>query len=119
MREPLAIAALVSVMAGATFTTLADEHPDPVYRIEMNADYDADEARIEGVQRLRWRNTSSVPVDELQFHLYLNAFANDRTTFMTESGGEHRGFHHEGRRWGYVEVDSGIHYLTKRESEDA
>jgi len=106
MREGIAIAALASVMAGAAGATLADERPDPVYRVEMDATYDAEEARVEGIQRLRWRNTSSAPVDELQFHLYLNAFSNDRTTFMTETGGEHRGFKHEGRRWGYIEVDS-------------
>ena len=29
-------------------------------------------------------------VSELQFHLYLNAFANNRTTFFTESGGQLR-----------------------------
>jgi hypothetical protein len=106
MRARLIFGTLAWVVIMATGTAVADEAPDPVYRVDMEATYDPEEARIEGVERLRWRNTSSVPVDELQFHLYLNAFANDRTTFMTESGGEHRGFHHEGRRWGYVEVDA-------------
>ena len=59
-----------------------------------------------GRERIRWRNTSSVPVEELQFHLYLNAFANDRSTFMTESGGQLRGVEIPKDGWGWIEVES-------------
>lgn len=38
--------------------------------------------RLEGVQRIAWRNTTGVPTDELRFHLYLNGFAHPDTTFM-------------------------------------
>jgi len=92
-------------------TTPLDSHPavelpDPVYRVRMSATYDTETKQIEGVERLRWRNTSSAPVSELQFHMYLNAFANNRSTFMTESGGQLRGVQMSKRRWGWIDVKS-------------
>lgn len=47
--------------------------------------------RISGRQTLRWRNTSNDAITELQFHLYLNAFRDNKSTFMRESGGQLRG----------------------------
>lgn len=44
-----------------------------------------------GHERITWRNPSGDTIPELQFHLYLNAFRNDRSTFMRESGGRLRG----------------------------
>lgn len=40
--------------------------------------------RLEGSERVRWTNTTSAVTDELWLHLYLNAFASPRTTFMRE-----------------------------------
>lgn len=80
--------------------------PDPVYRTSIDATFDPESGQIEAVKRLRWRNTSTVPVDELQFHLYLNAFANNRSTFMTESGGQLRGMEMSDEQWGWIEVES-------------
>ena len=78
--------------------------PAPTYAVRMEASYDPAERLIKGTQRLRWRNTASVPVSELQFHLYLNAFANNRTTFFTESGGQLRAQKIPPGKWGWVEV---------------
>jgi hypothetical protein len=72
----------------------------------MSASYEPDNQQIEGRKRIRWRNTSSVAIDDLQFHLYLNAFANDRSTFMVGSGGQLRGVEIPKEGWGWVEVDS-------------
>jgi hypothetical protein len=58
--------------------------------------------QLTGHETLVWRNTSNENVSELQFHLYLNAFKNSRSTFMRESGapgGEQDG-------WGWIDVDS-------------
>ena len=38
---------------------------------------------VSGTAVVHWRNPSRTPTDELFFHLYLNAFANSRTTLMT------------------------------------
>ena len=44
-----------------------------------------------GEGTLRWRNTSRVAVRDLWFHLYLNAFADERSLFARTTSGEHRG----------------------------
>ncbi len=79
--------------------------PEPVYQVWLDARLD-DEGVIHGRETLRWRNTSSVPVEDLQVHLYLNAFASNRSTFMVESGGQLRGDEFDEERWGYVEIES-------------
>ncbi|GAB2529196.1 M1 family metallopeptidase [Spirosoma aerophilum] len=47
--------------------------------------------KLTGRETLTWRNPSTDVVRELQFHLYLNAFRNENSTFMRESGGQLRG----------------------------
>ena len=79
--------------------------PDPVYQVWIDAEMD-DDGVIRGRERLRWHNTSGTAVPDLRFHLYLNAFANDRSTFMLESGGQLRSDEFDQDRWGYEEVHS-------------
>ena len=47
--------------------------------------------KLTGRETLTWRNSSNDVIRELQFHLYLNAFRNEQSTFMRESGGQLRG----------------------------
>ncbi|MBD2753224.1 M1 family metallopeptidase [Spirosoma validum] len=47
--------------------------------------------KLTGKETLTWRNASNDVIRELQFHLYLNAFRNEKSTFMRESGGQLRG----------------------------
>src|SRR5262249_27421738 len=63
---------------------------------------------LDGTERLIWRNPSGNAIPELRFHLYLNAFKNNRTTFMRESGGQLRS-DEAGTRpgdWGWIDVSS-------------
>jgi hypothetical protein len=95
------------VTAPGEARALPDERgPEPVYAVTMEVTCDPATRGLKGHERLRWRNTSSVPVSELQFHFYLNAFANNRTTFITESGGQLRGVMIPKDKWGYTEVTS-------------
>ena len=99
---------LVSPAAAQTPRTTTSDVPLSDRRVEYTIDASLDvEARtINGTQRLRWRNPDRVPVSELQFHLYLNAFKNERSTFMVESGGVFRGTSlASADRWGGIEVD--------------
>lgn len=80
--------------------------PDAVYQVRLQARYEPETREIAGFEHLVWRNTSSVPIHELRFHHYLNAFANNRTTFMAGSRGQLRGTRFDGKRWGFVEVSS-------------
>ncbi|MDH3815327.1 MAG: hypothetical protein OEV48_12620, partial [Acidobacteriota bacterium] len=91
-KREITTGALITLLLGLAAPLWAQvQLPDPVYQISMSASYEPEDHHIDGSKRIRWRNTSSVPIDELQFHLYLNAFANDRSTFMVGSGGQLRG----------------------------
>ncbi|MGD0782350.1 MAG: M1 family metallopeptidase [Candidatus Aminicenantales bacterium] len=59
---------------------------------------------IQGREILTWLNDADVPVSELRVHLYLNAFKNNRSTFMKESGVRRRGFKPDGESWGSIDV---------------
>lgn len=100
-------ATLVLAMPAPGQRTTTAEGPLSERRVSYTMDVDLDpEARtVAGTQRITWRNPDRVPVDELQFHLYLNAFRDERSTFMKESGGVHRGFSVQGQEvWGGVEI---------------
>lgn len=58
---------------------------EQVVDYQIRARVDPLSHRIEGEQTLRWRNRSDVSIDVLYFHAYLNAFADDHSTFMTEA----------------------------------
>ena len=60
---------------------------------------------IQGKQLLTWKNTTANETAELQFHLYLNGFRNNRSTFMIESGGRHRGNKIDRQGWGFIEIN--------------
>ena len=47
--------------------------------------------KLNGRETLTWKNSSTDVIRELRFHLYLNAFRNEKSTFMRESGGQLRG----------------------------
>ncbi|WP_338876028.1 M1 family metallopeptidase [Spirosoma sp. SC4-14] len=66
--------------------------------------------KLDGRETLTWRNPSDEVIRELRFHLYLNAFRNDQSTFMRESGGQLRGDQIDRNSkddpYGYMEVVS-------------
>lgn len=74
--------------------SLEKQAPTPLsYRIaeyHMNVAYTPETKQLKGQQTLTWENPGSVPVQELYLHLYPNAFASKKTTFMRESGGKLR-----------------------------
>ncbi len=70
---------------------------------------------------LTWKNDSQDQINELQFHLYLNAFKNEATTFMKESKGWHRRSSADRKDgWGWININkmelmSGEYLTTKIE----
>lgn len=78
----------------------------PVASYDIRASLDAQSHTIAGEQTLTWVNASPDSVPALQFHLYLNAFRNSRSTFFRESGGQLRGDRATGDGWGWIQVDS-------------
>jgi hypothetical protein len=101
----LALAAPL-VAAQPAAPAAGDLFPPPIHQTRIAASYDPETQLITGSERLRWRNDSAVAVGDLVFHHYLNAFANEGSTFMRESGGRLRGDVFRKREWGWIEVES-------------
>ena len=101
------------VLLGSTLGVVAQEVPSAVS--PRNANYtidvklDTDRRMLVGRQTLVWRNIQEQPTDELWFHLYWNAWRNDRSTWMLQ-GRLNRGERNRDKTrpedWGYIEVDS-------------
>jgi hypothetical protein len=103
----LAPIALVGLLLAAPSS--ADRLPARATHVvdyDISVTLDAASHRLNGRQRLVWRNPSSDSVGDLWFHLYLNAFKNTRTTFYRESGGQLRGDRMAAGRWGWIDVTS-------------
>ena len=71
---------------------------------DMAVTLEPEQRMLRGRQVISWRNDSPNPVSDLRLHLYLNAFRNNRSTFMLESGGRHRGNEIDEEGWGFIEV---------------
>lgn len=91
-----------------TFLTSSDEPLcKQVANYTMNISLDTEKNIITGEELLTWTNDTEQPTDELWFHLYWNAFQNNKSTFMIEAsqrGRETTGFRMED--WGYCRVNS-------------
>ena len=79
MEASLAAAGLAAASVASCAPMVA---PVASYRIQCR--YDEPKKRIEGSELLEWRNTSEHAVSTLPFHLYLNAFVNNRSSYMRE-----------------------------------
>ena len=53
---------------------------------ELQVTLDSEAKMLHGRGHMTWRNPDVMPVDTLQFHLYLNAFRDGRSTFMRGYG---------------------------------
>ncbi|MFC5435674.1 M1 family metallopeptidase [Rhodanobacter umsongensis] len=57
---------------------------DRVVSYQIDAELDAAKHAVSGKERMTWRNRSDRPVARVYFHLYLNAFQNEASTWFTE-----------------------------------
>jgi hypothetical protein len=73
---------VVLATAGNLWSMAQPELDTANYQIEIALDPETH--RLEGVEKIRWINRTDVATDEIYLHLYLNAFASSRTTFMRE-----------------------------------
>nr|WP_243735223.1 M1 family metallopeptidase [Paenibacillus turpanensis] len=93
-----------------TSDAVVPKKPDPlskrVVQYHMSAKLDAETKTIYGNQTVTWTNPGTKAVSELYFHLYPNAFASDKSTFMRESGGKHREDSAKANSYGGMTIDS-------------
>lgn len=102
-RVGLPLALLVSLAAPARAQNQAEAPFRPEYQIRVRVEPDS--KSLDGVERLVWTNQSKDDVFDLWFHLYWNAFANNRSTHLTESGGSLRGAKISDE-WGWQRITS-------------
>jgi hypothetical protein len=75
-------------------------------RYEIDIDLDTETHRLEGAEKIRWTNRTPEATNEIYLHLYLNAFASSRTTFMRELDRWALGNHADPKgNWGWIRVD--------------
>lgn len=82
---------------------VSDAEPPRVASYDLSARLDPRSHEIHGEGVVRLTNTSDVPLSVLWFHLYLNAFKNERSTFMQEKTSGFRGQAKE-LTWGFIEL---------------
>src|SRR3990172_6736949 len=70
---------------------------------DIDARLDPQDRAVHGHETLTWTNQGGQAAGELQFHLYPNAFRNNKSSFMRESWDKAgKALKREG--WGYMEI---------------
>jgi hypothetical protein len=83
---------------------------DRVVSYTIDADLDAAKHAVTGKEHMTWRNRSDRAVRSVYFHLYLNAFQNEGSTFFTErdvltAHGSSRGLAELKKgQWGWIQL---------------
>ena len=77
---------------------------DRMVRYTMDVKLDAKTNIISGSEKLEWKNTTGQPQQEFPFHLYHNAWKNNRSTYAKEEGWELGPFQESD--YGYTNVKS-------------
>jgi hypothetical protein len=60
---------------------------------------------LAGHETLVWKNGTNAPATDLQFHLYLNAFRNSKSTFIAEEGAKKVEKEVKEKGWGFTQID--------------
>jgi hypothetical protein len=88
----------------------------------LSARLDPEHKRVDGRATLTWRNLASGPAGELVFHLYMNGFKNEASTFFKESRGQHRRARAAPHGWGAIDVTrlwvNGVDLLSRLQVSD-
>ena len=96
-----------SASTGSTESRGSVSAANASYSIEVSLDPAS--KLLVGRQVLTWRNIQDKPTDELWFHLYWNAWRNNRSTWMLEDRLRERSDLKEEINegdWGWIEIDS-------------
>ncbi len=85
-------------------TTPAGQQADTVdYDIQVKLEPASH--RLDGTEVVHWTNRTRTPTNELWWHLYLNAFASSKSTFMKElDGNSLRGGKVKHHSWGWTRI---------------
>ncbi len=77
-------------------------YSEEVVNYKIKAKLLSEEKLLKGEETIIWKNSTSKPTSEIYFHLYLNAFRNELSTFMRGAGIGR--FKRKDMEWGYCEI---------------
>ncbi len=107
MRRIAHVFGLAALAAFAPVSARADsavgDHAEDVVDYTLRASLDVIAHTVHGEGKIVWRNTSAKPVGEIWLHLYMNAFKNERSVWLSEPVGGFRGGGGV-RDWGTIDV---------------
>lgn len=107
MRRVFSVSLLALLAALPAAAQSLPERSTRIVDYTISVSLDPATHKLTGRETLTWRNPSTTDaVSELQFHLYLNAFKNTKSTFMKESGGQLRGVDMAEDGWGWIDITS-------------
>jgi len=75
---------LLALLAGAAPDARTTELPPVAIAYRIDARLDPGTRALTGTEEVRWTNTTGATLAALPLHLYLNAFAHQRTTWLSE-----------------------------------
>ena len=112
------MALALTAVAGGASAQSADTGEGPRNRVdyEINARLDGETKHLTATEVVRFTNGTSDEVATLQFHLYLNAFSNNRSTHLHEAEGKLRG-HKVKEGWGWSRITGAS--LLSAETDEA
>jgi hypothetical protein len=91
----------------ATLVPAQDTFCPQVANYFIDVTLDTEQHLLTGKEWVTWTNTSENPASELWFHLYWNAFQNNRSTFLKERAQRGEDISNLGPEdWGYCRVSS-------------
>lgn len=100
-----AAALLLSLLCAALPAGAAEAPRDVPVTYRLEARLDPSTRTVTGRVQATWRNPAAKPLDALYLHLYLNAFASNRTTLMTGMGGRaERWWARHADGWGRIDL---------------
>ena len=82
-----------------------DVPPDSIANYRMDVTLDVNTKLIDGKMRLVWQNATAFPATDLYFHLYYNAWRNNKSSFLNSVRYNNRDVSGYGEAdWGYCEI---------------
>ncbi len=106
-RIALTMIAFVLSWAGQAQMVIFEKPLSPrIANYDMEAKLDPKTHTVTGKETLTWQNQSKDSVSELQFHLYPNAFRNNKSSFMKEAHSGMKEEKLEDKTLGFIEVKS-------------
>jgi len=90
---------LVCALCWTPVTALTSD-PTQIASYNIRTQLDVSTKILTGSEDISWTNGSDEPVSELQFHLYMNAFRSEKSSYMRERGGVSSAFND----WGGIDL---------------